>query len=721
MRMKREKQCRPWLTNGFLSFLLAVGGMGCFVSAFRLDHLSWPFLAAFCGVFALVSAFCFSRRYGPFFLAAAAAAALYYYIVEGGLIDSLSQLAYAVSYRYHNAYGWPFLGTAHPLSVYGESAVADPEILISYDPALALMACLIITAAAWALCLRKWPGFAVGLGLLPMLLCCVVTDTVPSQLFLWLLVAAVALILIPHRVRIHSAAQGRRLTAMLLVPVVLASSLLFYFLPPDTQTVQMDTIQQQLLDLFPFVRGWLNTGGGTGGGVVFESPTVNLSGTGPRITAGRAVMDVTSNIDQTLYLRGQAYDTYTGTGWRSTTAGQQDQGWPVSGMEQVSNVIVSPRAALELKYFPYYLSQDVWESSILGGSIENDSPRSSYAFRQFQPIDALSTSFAGALSAELQLKYTALPEDTFRSAQYLLDGILDPSDQYTWQIVDAIADYVENCASYDLNTGYMPQEETDFAIWFLTQSETGYCTHFATAATVLLRAAGVPARYVTGYAAAVSAGEEATFTDEHAHAWVEYWISGTGWTVLETTPSAILSLEAVPRETTDSPTESTAPPTQSPSHSFPTLPSETEGVSTVPSKEDPAPPDSQTTEPTAQAPTVEFDSRYLTAALWIVGVWAALYGQYLLRRKCRQAWLRGGSPNRQALRCWRYTRRLARLTRQAVPQELRSLAEKARFSQHTLTQEELSQFYGWFEHTRTLLRKKPWPIRLVMKLVFAVA
>ena len=45
----------------------------------------------------------------------------------------------------------------------------------------------------------------------------------------------------------------------------------------------------------------------------------------------------------------------------------------------------------------------------------------------------------------------------------------------------------------------MDLDSEDFAIWFLTEADTGYCIHFATAAVVLLRAAGIPARYVDGY------------------------------------------------------------------------------------------------------------------------------------------------------------------------------------------------------------------------------
>ena len=73
----------------------------------------------------------------------------------------------------------------------------------------------------------------------------------------------------------------------------------------------------------------------------------------------------------------------------------------------------------------------------------------------------------------------------------------------------------------------MPPEAEDFAVWFLEEGETGYCVHFATAATVLLRAAGVPARYVTGYMAPVEASTPTTVSADQAHAWRN--IMNPGW------------------------------------------------------------------------------------------------------------------------------------------------------------------------------------------------
>jgi hypothetical protein len=72
---------------------------------------------------------------------------------------------------------------------------------------------------------------------------------------------------------------------------------------------------------------------------------------------------------------------------------------------------------------------------------------------------------------------------------------------------------------------------------FLTRTRRGHCEYFATAATLLLRAGGVPARYVTGHAVNEwSALENAWIVRErHSHAWARAWVDGR-WVEVDATP-----------------------------------------------------------------------------------------------------------------------------------------------------------------------------------------
>ncbi len=66
---------------------------------------------------------------------------------------------------------------------------------------------------------------------------------------------------------------------------------------------------------------------------------------------------------------------------------------------------------------------------------------------------------------------------------------------------------------------------------FLFERRVGFCEHFAQAFVVLLRAAGVPARIVTGYQGGRENPLDGVWTvrQSDAHAWAEYWVAGRGW------------------------------------------------------------------------------------------------------------------------------------------------------------------------------------------------
>lgn len=83
---------------------------------------------------------------------------------------------------------------------------------------------------------------------------------------------------------------------------------------------------------------------------------------------------------------------------------------------------------------------------------------------------------------------------------------------------------------------------TDFLEDFLDISKSGYSVHYATAATLMFRYYGIPARYVEGYLITPTIADKAKdggtviLTDNEAHAWVEYYQDGIGWIPFETTP-----------------------------------------------------------------------------------------------------------------------------------------------------------------------------------------
>ena len=127
--------------------------------------------------------------------------------------------------------------------------------------------------------------------------------------------------------------------------------------------------------------------------------------------------------------------------------------------------------------------------------------------------------------------------------------------------IDYIKKYLEQNTQYSLTPGRLPEGE-DFVEYFLYQNKVGYCAHYASAATLMLRRLGIPARYVEGYAVGkesiyrnsgsqettryTNLGKKSTMVtqseinimDYNAHAWVEVYFDNCGWVPVEFTPGS---------------------------------------------------------------------------------------------------------------------------------------------------------------------------------------
>ncbi|MFK2876579.1 transglutaminase TgpA family protein [Rhodanobacter hydrolyticus] len=72
---------------------------------------------------------------------------------------------------------------------------------------------------------------------------------------------------------------------------------------------------------------------------------------------------------------------------------------------------------------------------------------------------------------------------------------------------------------------------------FLFDTHEGFCEHYSSAFTVLMRAAGIPARVVTGYQGGYwnAMGSYLLVRNSDAHAWSEVWLTGRGWVRVDPT------------------------------------------------------------------------------------------------------------------------------------------------------------------------------------------
>lgn len=73
---------------------------------------------------------------------------------------------------------------------------------------------------------------------------------------------------------------------------------------------------------------------------------------------------------------------------------------------------------------------------------------------------------------------------------------------------------------------------------FLFTGKTGYCEQFASSMAVMLRTIGIPSRVAIGFTAGYESGTTRLITTQDAHAWVEVFFPGIGWTTFDPTPLA---------------------------------------------------------------------------------------------------------------------------------------------------------------------------------------
>ena len=591
-----------------------------------------------------------------------------------------------------------------------------------------------LSAAATALGLSKnraWGGILMGLlTLVPSLL---FTDISPAPLCLLGLLLGIFTLFLSRLVRRHDPAKATIFTLRTLVSTVVALAILAACFPPGSYKApdfsgfeQWIDDLRQLLPTDPSLPPDTPPGtipGGNGGGSGLADK-VALDRVNSKTFSYRFAFNITSSESGWQYLREGSYATYTGKTWYA------DRGKSTMIPEdfllgEKQQVRLDTYKTLKYRLTPYYLDR----LSLDNGKLVNTDERILYDFgyHSLAPDwqEKWRASYVDSAVSSLQWEgdsaYLALPESTRAGLTSILETLQLDGSMNALDTANIIAAYVKSSASYNLRSGKMPSSEEDFALWFLEDADVGYCIHFATAATVLLRAAGIPARYVTGYLVKVTAGMERVVYAGNAHAWVEYWLPGFGWAVLEVTPG---STEPLPSEPTAPSTMPTEPPTE---------------PSTAPTEPPTEPPTGPTDAPTSPStkPTIPRDPTapgypddHPKPPTWLLELLKTLLGMasvcllLLLQRRLRIALrlrkFHTGEPNAQALKRWQHTCLLARLRKTAPPAELKALANKAKFSQHCLSQRELRRFDIYRAETIDLMRRKNALLQIYYCLILAL-
>jgi transglutaminase-like putative cysteine protease len=111
-------------------------------------------------------------------------------------------------------------------------------------------------------------------------------------------------------------------------------------------------------------------------------------------------------------------------------------------------------------------------------------------------------------------------------------------------VIRAALDLFHASFTYTLNAPLLGRDSIDE---FLFDTQRGFCEHYSSAFVFLMRAAGIPARVVTGYQGGwwSAAGNYLLVRQSDAHAWAEVWLPGRGWRRFD--PTAAVSPARIER------------------------------------------------------------------------------------------------------------------------------------------------------------------------------
>ncbi|WP_040196716.1 transglutaminaseTgpA domain-containing protein [Candidatus Soleaferrea massiliensis] len=543
---------------------------------------------------------------------------------------------------------------------------------------------LIVALLAWAV-LKAKSILLTLLPTLPVLGVSIALNGVPGMLETVLILGFWITVLMLGRAGRRSS-EGTAKIGMLALPASLLFVLIMALLLPSdsySPNAQVMNLRNRL------------TGAGTNGWQMNSPGFVDLAGQSEWNPTGKPVLRVKTDGPNRIYLRGGSGEVYTGTSWEplpETIYEQLDldfqpllyaelslDAYRDQTLDKSSITVRNVGADQLVAYTPYNMyaadgfEKGFYKDSALRNSIGASEytlrfvPRASYAEGNPIPLDEDTDRYLEFVKEH----YTQLPENLKkRLKEYIWSKfqMVENDNPYMWlSMAQAIVAKIHSDGTYTRTPGPTP-EGRDFVDYFLFESHQGYCVHFASAATAVLRAAGIPARFVQGYTVhRDNFGDDgwAEITDEQAHAWTEIWLPQIGWYPLDPTPGGIYGGRG------ESGNESAA------SHEQSAVSSEDSDVSSQPSSSI-----------DSRGPVPREDASWLLWLVFIVLFAAiAVVLTHLISRILRTRRFAQPDTDRAALAVYTYLEHLERFGYRVSEQAMR-LANKAKFSQYQLTEEE---------------------------------
>ncbi|HHW56178.1 MAG TPA: transglutaminase domain-containing protein [Clostridia bacterium] len=336
-------------------------------------------------------------------------------------------------------------------------------------------------------------------------------------------------------------------------------------MPKNFKPVKWETLNNWFYDTFPFTRDWRN-GEGTNvdwfGETVFTTFANELGGNVK--PSNFLIMEVKA--DESTYLRGIVYDTYTYSSKSPLIYDNFSSRWENSRQQymyvessdkipptfsnnvnfEVKTITVIP---LKIKsdilfspWQPHKLSCDFYyEVDNLNLRAKNSHGTGEpYVVTYLKPeIDLTSIGQKGneTLKGEERERYLSYPATLLPERVKDLAYSLTKDKKTLYDKVKAVEEYLRQYP-YSLDVPPTPPNR-DFVDYFLFDLKKGYCSYFATSMVIMLRTVGIPARYVVGFRMPLLPSSDGRYriTTANAHAWVEVYFDDYGWVTFEPTPS----------------------------------------------------------------------------------------------------------------------------------------------------------------------------------------
>ena len=237
---------------------------------------------------------------------------------------------------------------------------------------------------------------------------------------------------------------------------------------------------------------------------------------------------------EALYWRGPVLNSFDGYTWRR----ERSHFYPAAPLEMLGGP-VRYRVTLEPTWQPWMFALDTVDASprrdvYLSHDRQLASMDRISEIVSYDAVSHLETRSPGGLSTLGRRFETTLPEGRNPRAIALAHEIRSRSRDDA-DYARAVLDWFRTHGlEYSLEPGTTSLDSVDTTLF---DSKLGFCGHFASAYATLMRAAGVPARVVTGYLGGEwnPVGGYLIVRQSDAHAWTEIWLDGRGWTRMDPT------------------------------------------------------------------------------------------------------------------------------------------------------------------------------------------